>query len=132
MTTRSIEGDLRHAAISLTVFGAYLLVLSVTLMTVPNALLAVFGISPTQEPWIRIVGLLAGLIGFLYVRYAPHADRAFCKLTVQARASVVLFFLAFVLFTSAPWQLLLFGMLDLAGAGWTWWALVGHARIATA
>jgi hypothetical protein len=42
---------------------------------------------------------------------------------VQARASVIVFFLVFVLFASAPWQLLLFGVIDLAGAGWTWWTL---------
>ena len=66
--------------------GAYLLWgLALVLMTIPNTLLAIFGIAPTQEPWIRIAGMLAGLIGLLYVRYAPHGDRPFFELTVQLR-----------------------------------------------
>jgi hypothetical protein len=118
--------------VTVRVFGLYLLGLALVLMTIPNSLLAIFGIANTQEYWIRVVGMLAGLIGFLYTRYAPHGDRTFFGLTVQTRASVILFFLAFVLFGSAPWQLLLFGAVDLVGAGWTWWTLAGDKRVAPA
>jgi hypothetical protein len=123
MSAQTYERDLRSPALSVSVFGLYLTALALVLMTVPNTLLAIFGIANTQEYWIRVVGMLAGLIGFLYTRYAPRGDRPFFELTVQARASVIVFFLLFVLFASAPWQLLLFGVIDLAGAGWTWWTL---------
>ena len=123
---------LRSPAASVTVFGFYLVGLALVLMTIPNTLLAIFGIASTQESWIRVVGLLAGLIGLLYVRYAPHADRPFFEITVQLRASVIVFFLAFVALASAPWQLLLFGSIDLAAAGWTWWTLSAERRIAPA
>jgi hypothetical protein len=101
-------------------------------MTIPNTLLAIVGMASTQEIWVRVVGMLAGLIGFLYARYAPHGDRRFFELTVQLRASVIVFFLAFVVLASAPWQLLMFGAIDLAGAGWTWWTLTTGRRVAPA
>jgi hypothetical protein len=132
MSGQTYEDRLRSPAVSVRVFGLYLLGLALVLMTIPNTLLAIFGIANTQEYWIRVVGMLAGLIGFLYTRYAPHADRTFFGLTVQTRASVIVFFLAFVLFASAPWQLLLFGAVDLAGAGWTWWTLAPDKRVAPA
>jgi hypothetical protein len=123
---------LRSPPVSVTVFGFYLVGLALVLMTIPNTLLAIFGIASTQDPWIRVVGMLAGLIGLLYVRYAPHGDRPFFELTVQLRASVIVFLLAFVVLASAPWQLLLFGAIDLAAAGWTWSTLAAERPIALA
>src|SRR6266581_3925281 len=132
MSRETHERGLRSPAFSVMAFGLYLVGLALVLMTIPNTLLAIFGIAPTQEPWIRVAGMLAGLIGLLYVRYAPHGDRPFFELTVQLRATVIVFFLAFVLLASAPWQLLLFGAIDLGAAGWTWWTLAADRRIATA
>lgn len=39
--------------------------------------------------------------------------------SVKARASVILFFIAFVALGFAPWMLLLFGLVDLVAALWT-------------
>jgi hypothetical protein len=47
----------------------------------------------------------------------------FFEWSVKARASVIFFFIAFVALDFAPWMLLLFGTVDLAGALWTAWAL---------
>lgn len=65
-------------------FGIYLIGLALVLMTIPNTLLAVFGIASTQENWIRVVGMLSGRIG----------------------------------------------VIDLAGAGWTWSTLAVTRRVA--
>jgi hypothetical protein len=65
MSGQTYERGLRSPAVSVTVFGLYLVGLAVVLVTIPNTLLAIFGIAGTQEPWIRVVGLLAGLIGLL-------------------------------------------------------------------
>jgi uncharacterized membrane protein HdeD (DUF308 family) len=127
MAATPYERGLRSPALSVRVFGLYLIGLALVLMTIPNTLLAIFGMASTQEIWVRVVGMLAGLIGVLYARYAPHGDRRFFELTVQLRASVIIFFLAFVVLASAPWQLLLFGAIDLAGAAWTWWTLLRQA-----
>jgi hypothetical protein len=131
MSGRMYERGLRSPGFSVVVFGVYLIGLAVLLMTIPNILLGIFGIASTQEAWVRVVGMLAGLIGILYVRLAPRGDRHFFELTVQLRASVIVFFVLFVALASAPWQLFLFGAVDLVGAGWTWWTLTAdRARLA--
>lgn len=111
------------AARSIQVFGAYLLLLGATLIAVPNLLLAVFGIPPTEEVWIRVVGMLAGILGVYYLRAASAGLTAFFGWTVPVRLSVPVFFAAFVALGLAPAVLLLFGAVDAAGALWTWSAL---------
>lgn len=132
MSATTYEVGLRSPAFSVRVFGLYLVGLALVLMTIPNTLLAIFGMASTEDPWIRVAGMLAGLIGVLYARYAPHGDRPFFELTVQLRASVILFFLAFVVLASAPWQLLLFGAIDLGAAAWTWWSLAAGRQVVPA
>ncbi len=117
--------ELRTARRSLVSFGVYLLALAVVLLAVPNVLLALFGIPPTSEVWIRVVGMLVAFLGYYDVRYGAVADRRFLELSVHTRVTVPAFFLAFVVFAGAPWQLLLFGMVDLAGSIWTWLSLRG-------
>jgi hypothetical protein len=106
----------------------YLLGLALALIAAPNVLLGAFGMPTTQEVWIRVVGMLVGFLGFYYVRHGRSADRAFLEMTVQVRVSVPAFFLAFVLLTGAPWQLLLFAVFDLVGLAWTWTSLRGSPR----
>jgi hypothetical protein len=48
---------------------------------------------------------------------------SFIRWTVWARAAVIIYFVAFVLLLSAPRALLLFGLVDLSAAAWTWLAL---------
>jgi hypothetical protein len=123
-----VPPDLKAPRRSVAFFGVYLLVLAVVLVAAPNVLLGVFGIPVTQEVWIRVAGMLVGFLGFYYVRYGSGADRAFLEMTVQVRLSVPVFFLAFVLLAGAPWQLLLFAVVDLVGLAWTWTSLRGSPR----
>lgn len=105
------------------VFGVYLLILSALLLIAPNVLLSLFGVPPTTEGWIRVAGMLVGFLGFYYVQAARTELTAFFPWTVPVRASVIVFFIIFVLLGIAPAVLILFGIADLAGAVWTWLAL---------
>ena len=112
-----------RAATSLFVFGAYLCVLGLSLLLVPNLLLRVFWAEPTGEVWIRINGMLVLCLSFYYVQAARSGLTSFIRWTVWARAAVIFYFAAFVLLVSAPKALLLFGLVDLLAAAWTWLAL---------
>ncbi len=112
-----------RAARSLFVFGIYLLGLSGLLLIIPNWLIGLFGIAPTSEVWIRVVGMLVGFLGVYYLQAACHALTSFMRTSVSIRSSVMVFFAIFVLLDLAPPALLLFAVIDLAGAIWTALAL---------
>jgi len=111
------------AARSIQVFGAYLVALALALLLSPNTLLGLFGFAPTGEVWIRVVGMLVGILGVYYLQAARASLAAFYRWTVPVRLSVPVFFGAFVLLELAPPALLLFGAVDAAAALWTWAAL---------
>lgn len=115
--------ELSGPARTVFVFGIYLLLLGAVLIAAPNVLLGLFHISPTAEVWIRVVGMLVLFLGAYYVLAALAGLHAFMRWTIALRASVVLFFLAFVLSGLAPAALIVFGLVDLAGAAWTAWAI---------
>ena len=104
-------------------FGLYLVALGVTLIVVPNVPLSLFGMPQPDEPWIRVAGMLALIIGYYYVQTARAELRRFFELTIGPRFAVIVFFTAFVVFGFAKPTLLLFGLVDLAGAIWTIFAL---------
>lgn len=112
-----------QAAISLFVFGIYLCVLGLILLLVPNLILRVFEVPPTTEVWIRINGMFVLCLSFYYVQAARNELTIFIRWTVWTRGAVIIYFTAFILLVSAPKALLLFGLIDLLSAIWTWLAL---------
>lgn len=112
-----------NAARSLYFFGIYLSLLGLTLVVAPNLLLLVLGVAPTGEVWIRVVGMLLLILAFFYIQAARHELIDFIRWSVYTRASVILFFIAFVVLGYATPILLLVGMVDLVMAMWTMLAL---------
>ena len=110
------------------IFGIYLFAVSLQLLLVPNLLLGLFSLPETHEVWIRVVGLLALLLGYYYVQCARQGLAAFFPLTVYARVAACAGFVFFVLMGWAAAPLILFGLVDLLGAGWTWMTLRGEQR----
>ena len=112
-----------RAAKSLFVFGIYLCGLGLVLLLVPNLLLRPLGAPPTNEIWIRVNGMFVLCLSFYYLQAARNGLTSFIRWTVWARIAVIFYFAAFVLLLSAPKALLLFGVIDLLSAIWTWLAL---------
>lgn len=114
---------MQKSALSVFVFGIYLCLTGIVLILAPNVLLGLFGLPETGEVWIRVVGVLALIIGFYYIQTARMGLTGFFRLTLYTRFSVILFFGAFVLLGYISPPLLLFGAVDFAGALWTLAAL---------
>lgn len=111
------------ASKSIYYFGFYLLLTGITLIVAPNMLLGMVGMPLATEPWIRVLGSVVITIGLYYVLMAPANHRLFQMLTVYLRFSILVWFVTFSLLGIAPMQLILFGLVDAAGAIWTLTAL---------
>ncbi len=111
------------AARSVYVFGFYLLFVGTILTIFPNTLLSIVGIPETTEVWIHILGVVAFVLGLYYVFMAPTDHFLFFVLSVYARITVFIWFVIFIIIELAPIELLPFGLIDLAGAIWTYTAL---------
>jgi hypothetical protein len=108
-----------RGALSVFVFGVYLLGLGSTLILIPNPFLAVFGLPPVTDAWIRAMGMTFFFLGTYHVVAARHEFKPFFQYSVYLRPLVILFFAAFVVLKLAGPALILFGCVDLAGATWT-------------
>jgi len=117
------------SAITLFVFGVYMLVLAGALIFVPNMLLSTFSIQPTNEIWIRVTGMLVLFLGIYDVSAAKGRWNDFIALSVPLRMYVIIFFTGFILLLDAPKMLLLFGAVDFVFAFWTWLVLVQERRV---
>jgi hypothetical protein len=111
---------MNSAAKSVYYFGFYLLLLSVVLTVSPNFLLSTFQLPETNEVWIRVVGVLVFNIGILYIVMAQTNHTLFLTVTVYLRASILLWFIVFVLIGWVSPMLIMFGVADALGALWTY------------
>ena len=117
--------DMKMSSINMSffVFGVYLSVLGTSAVVTPNILLALFGLPPTDEVWIRMAGMLLLFLAFYYIQVARNKLTDFYRWTVYARATVILFLTVFVVLSLTKPILILFGAIDLACALWTGVAL---------
>lgn len=111
------------AARSVFIFGCYLTINGLTLMFAPNVLLSLFGIPATDEPWIRVLGVVVLVLAYYYISAGRQEVVPFFRWTILGRALVLLLFVALVVADRAPVQLIAFGLIDAAGAVWTAFAL---------
>ena len=112
-----------RAALSIFVFGVYFSAAGAVLMLAPNALLVPLHMPPTHEPWLRVLGIVAFVLGLYYVAAARANVVAFFRFSTWGRSLFMIGAIAFVALDAVPWQVLLFGAVDVAGAIWTRLAL---------
>lgn len=89
----------------------------------PQRLAFYFQFPETSEVWIRVVGILVFNIGLYYVFMDPTNNALFYTITIYTRASILVWFIVFVLIGWAPATLIAFGLADMAGAAWTFMAM---------
>jgi hypothetical protein len=116
------------AARSVFVFGVYVEGLALVLIFAPNRLLALFGVAPTHEVWIRVLGVLVLNTGVYYLLAGRCDFRPIIIASVPVRFGLMLFFVSFVLLDYGKPAILLFGALDVLTAIWTVAALRADAR----
>lgn len=117
-----------RTAFSVLVFGIYLALLGLCLMAFPNPLLVLFGLPPTQEVRVRMVGLLLAALSVYYIVASRLELLPILKITMYIRSSIIVFFSLFVALGWVSSAILPFAVIDLAGAVWTFVAMRGEGK----
>lgn len=123
LSSTEARETMSKSAVSAKVFAIYLFILGPVLVLAPNLLLKLFGIPTTTEVWIRVVGVLAFMLGIYVWVAAKHENRPFLEASVYTRFLVFVAFCAFAFLDMASPMLALFGVIDLCGGIWTHFAL---------
>jgi hypothetical protein len=113
--------------LSLIVHAIYVILTGLQLIFVPNMVLDLFGIAPTTEIWIKILGLVVFSLSFMYYAISQHGSREVIQSSVYARSLVSLGFILFVLFGQVQTSLIFFACIDAATSIWTWMELKKEA-----
>ena len=110
-------GQIKRAALSLFVFGLYMvLIVGLGFMLAPHLILSIFGLSAGDDVWIRMVGMLASIIGAYYLLVVRARLEVFFKWTVPGRYYAACFMvLIFALGKVGP-AILLFAAVDAVAA----------------
>lgn len=111
------------ASFSIKVFGIYVVITGLGLTVAPDLFLAPLGIAAPKEIWIRVLGALAIVVGYYYWACAKAGAVAFYEASTRGRPLFAVLCLVLIVVFQAPMQLVLFGLIDIAGAAWTWQGL---------
>jgi hypothetical protein len=105
---------------SISVWGVLMLVFGTSYLLFPNFFLPLFGMPPTFDGWIRVVGLLITILGGYYLYGARQQDLVFCRVTIPGRLAFAVGLAALAALGFLPKPVLILAAVDLFGALWTW------------
>jgi glucose uptake protein GlcU len=97
----------------------YVLVSGISLLFFPNLLLGLFGIEPTSEIWIRVLGMLVLALSFYYYAMYKNGGKEVIRATVQGRLFFCAGLVMFVILGMAPPVLIGFALAETGLALWT-------------
>ena len=110
--------------LSIFIWGIYVLLIGALLLFIPGKTLILFGHEKPKDHWIRVVGIIAFSLGFLYLNSAQNEVYSFYIASVYARIAGLIGFSGLVIFKIAKPKIILFGLIDALGAIWTLIALI--------
>lgn len=111
------------SAVSVLVFGIYIILIGILFLFIPQVLFGLMGMVLTDYLVARLLGMLLMFFGYYYVRAALKMDKDFFSWTTHTRALAIVFLTVFCLVEKASPLIIVFGAVDLFGAAWTFAAL---------
>jgi hypothetical protein len=115
--------DMSRAAMSIFIFGIYIIFLGITFLFVPEIMFLMLAYPTPPDIVSRILGMVFLFLAYLYIRAALEGMTKFFMWTIHTRALVIIFFSVFAALQLVNPLIIMFGVVDLAAALWTFWAL---------
>lgn len=117
--------DMSRAAMSVFIFGIYLIFMGITFLFVPEIMFLMLTYPTPPDVISRVFGMVLVLLAYYYIRAALDEEgmTKFFMWTVHARAIVIIFFSVFAALQLVSPLIIMFAAIDLAAALWTFWAL---------
>ena len=117
--------DMSRAAMSIFIFGIYIIILGIIFLFVPEIMFLMLAYPTPPDLISRIIGMVFLFLAYLYIRAALDEEgmTKFFMWTVHTRALVIIFFSIFAALQLVNPLIIMFGVVDIAGALWTFWAL---------
>jgi hypothetical protein len=120
---------MKQSSLSMLVFGIYEAILCVIFIVFPNQFCALFKLNPPDGFWIRVFGMVLGILAFYYLMAVHEDNRSFYHWTFYGRLVILPTFAVFVILGIAPPIVLLFGAWDTGCGIWTGIALQREERL---
>jgi len=117
--------DMSRAAMSVLIFGIYLVFLGISFLFVQEILFSLLAYPTSPDISSRVLGMIFLILAYLFIRAGLDEEgmKKFYMWTVHIRSVVILFHIVFVTLQLVSPLIILFGGIDLAAALWTFWAL---------
>ena len=100
---------MKQSSVSMLVFAVYMSALCVAFLFFPVPFVRFFGFATPDQLWIRIFGVVLGILGFYYVMAVREEAFRFYYWTFLGRLALLPPFLVFALVGIAPSVLVAFG-----------------------
>ncbi|MDZ7899384.1 MAG: hypothetical protein U5N85_15335 [Arcicella sp.] len=97
----------------------YVIIAGSSLLLFPNFLLGIFGLEPTSEIWIRVLGMLVLALSFYYYAMYKTGVKEVIRSTVQGRLFFCSGLIVFVILGMAKPVLIGFALAEIGLALWT-------------
>ena len=117
--------DMSRAALSILIFGIYLIFMGITFLFYPEILFTILDYPTDPDIASRVLGMVLFVLAYYYIRAALDEEgmAKFFMWTVHTRTLVIVLFIVFVVIDLVSALMIVFGVIDLAAAIWTFWAL---------
>ena len=112
------------ATLSIYIWGVYVMVIALLLVFIPGKTLALFGHDNPKDHWIRIAGIFLISLGYFYINAAQNEVITFYHASILARLCGFVGFMGLTVFKLCKPKIILFGIIDVLGAMWTFLALI--------
>ena len=109
--------------LSLKVQTGYVFLTGFGLAVMPNTILGLFDLQPTDEVYTRVLGVIVFTLGILYLGIIKSGNHDVVRTTVYGRLFAASGIIVLALLGFSKLTLILFATVDIATAVWTWWEL---------